>query len=115
LIYLLKEPYREKNIVLKSKKMSVLTVSDKNILREILEGKHGSMEFRWEIAAFITGIEQGSNGLSGITQTISKHLRVIHQIEASGNETWEDQLERLAEQRKRTWENLFAVVVRELL
>jgi hypothetical protein len=95
--------------------MSVLTVTDKLLLQEILEGKHGSMEFRWEIVAFIVGIEQGSNGLSGMTQTISKHLRVIHQIEASGNETWEDQLARLAEQRKQTWENQFAVVVRELL
>ncbi len=96
--------------------MTVLTVTDKDFLRNLITGKdEEGIEFRGGIVAYVSGFEQGSNGLSGITGAISIHLYKKYGIGGEGHETWDQQLEILANKRRKTWETVFAEVVKEIL
>lgn len=96
--------------------MAELNVTDRRILNGMMNGKYDDvMQFRWGIVAFINGCEKGSYGSSGLTAVILEHLQKKYTIAGEGNETWEDQLDKLAQQTNSTWEETFTRVVKEIL
>lgn len=94
----------------------MLTVTDKDFLCDLLAGRdQEKIDYRGGIVAYLRGYVEGSNGLSGITGAISIHLYKKYGIGGEGHETWDEQLEILANKRRKKWETVFAEVVTELL
>jgi hypothetical protein len=95
--------------------MIELTITDIDLLKELLLDLKKKGGYRNTIKAFITGYEEGSRGLSQITYVLSTYLHQVYGVEGKNLLDWSDEVELFAQQVNLEWVDAFCRVVEEII